>query len=432
MKNKNYNEFVAYLESLQMMPKSMPGLEKIKKALDLTDWYPNINPEKVIVIAGTNGKGTTAAALESMLIGAGFKVGLYTSPHLISTTERIRLNGKIISDDLFLEVGLKLEPLIKKCQLSHFESLTLMAGHIFFQMNDLDFSIFEVGLGGLFDATNAYPHQFSVITKIGLDHQNILGYSLVEIAKNKLGIIHKNNTVFHHQVQPELKSEFNKAIEKSHSTVIPLDKVTSQFHYTNDSEFPVWSVVFNKEVYPINLMGERAVENIQTAMTVFNHIARKFNLNQILVKQAYSKLNHIFWRGRLEKIYITSVNYPVLISGDHNEQGMKSLFSILKFFKTKTFHLIIGFGHDKEMKFLADWIKEFEAETKVQINLHLTRTPFKGRSLSEYPNDLIQLAKIKNENIIQLLNEIVPKKDELVLITGSLYLVGKVLEFEKK
>ena len=189
------------------MPKSMPGLDKIKRALVKTDWYTKVDPKKIVIVAGTNGKGTTSAALESLLLHAGQRVGFYSSPHLVSTTERIRLNGRDISEAEFLNVFHRCETLIKECELSHFEALTLMAGEYFFgAMNTapLDFSILEVGLGGTYDATNAFPHKYVVITKLGLDHVSILGSTIQDIAVNKFGVVSNKSIVVHHVLPAEV------------------------------------------------------------------------------------------------------------------------------------------------------------------------------------------------------------------------------------
>ena len=127
-----YEQVVSELESKTIMPKTMPGLDKIKRALNEKSWYLNLNPKKIITVAGTNGKGTTCAALEALLLTQNKKVGLYTSPHLVTTAERIRINGVNISKDQFAKLYLKNKDLMERYDLSHFECLTLMAGDYFF------------------------------------------------------------------------------------------------------------------------------------------------------------------------------------------------------------------------------------------------------------------------------------------------------------
>lgn len=415
----SYKEVVAYLESLQIMPKTMPGLEKIKAALELTDWYKKIDANKVIVVAGTNGKGTTCAALESLLIEAKQKVGFYSSPHLITTTERIRTNGHQIAQTDFVALFNQCHPLIEKCELSHFEALTLMAGHFFFSgqwSQNLDFIILEVGLGGNYDATNAFPHKYSVITKLGLDHVNILGNDISEIAKNKFGIVANKNIVVHHKLPDEvydLKKSVQKATNsnwvESEKCELIVDKKTTQ---------PRYFLKYNNVKFEINIIGSRAAENVMTALTLF----------QILGFDSatyYCALNNIDWSGRMQKTEWPNLKCPLYLSGDHNLQGIESLIEILNDFKWKTLHLVVGIGVDKDAESMLKKLCEL-----LNIKLYLTETPFKGLKINEYPELYTQLAVGQNSNVIVLLNQIsdLVAADDLVLLTGSLYLVGEVLK----
>ncbi|MEQ1723805.1 MAG: hypothetical protein ABL930_11560, partial [Pseudobdellovibrio sp.] len=249
-----YEQVVNYLEGLQIMPKSMPGLEKIKLALAETDWYADINPNKVVVVSGTNGKGTTCAALESLLLDAKQKVGFYSSPHLVSTTERIRLNGASITESEFLKVFEQCLILIKKFELSHFEALTLMAGHYFFSSQwslRLDFAIFEVGLGGTFDATNAFPHKFCGITKLGLDHVNILGDNIVEIAKNKFGIVSKKSIVVHHKLPIEVIDLKQQVQKITNSNWVEAENFDLEIKA--GTQAPEYFLDYNNRRFPINI-----------------------------------------------------------------------------------------------------------------------------------------------------------------------------------
>lgn len=418
----HYNEAVACLENLQIMPKSMPGLQKIKSALDLTDWYKKIDPNKVVVVSGTNGKGTTCAALERLLIEARQKVGFYSSPHLISTTERIRINGQQLSQTDFVELFNDCLPLIKKCQLTHFEALTLMAGHYFFSSKwnwDLDFVILEVGLGGTFDATNAFPHKYCGITKLGMDHTNILGSDLVEIAKNKFGIVSSKNIVVHHAL-PEEVLELKKSTQKeTNSNWVESEKY--ELTIKNNLPAPRYFLKYNNINFEINLLGARAAENIMTAISLFQVLGFDSDIY-------YKALNSISWPGRMQKTEWPHLKCPLYLSGDHNLQGVESLLEILKDFKWKTLHLIVGIGVDKDAD---QMLKSFCKLNNVK--LYLTETPFKGRKINAYPESYTKMAVEKNADVVALLNVISnhAENDDLVLVTGSLYLVGEVLKYEK-
>ncbi|MEK6627776.1 MAG: Mur ligase family protein [Bdellovibrionota bacterium] len=414
-----YIEVIDYLESLQIMPKTMPGLEKIRTALELTDWYKKIDPSKVIIVAGTNGKGTTCAALESLLIEAKQRVAFYSSPHLVSTTERIRISGRQISQADFIEVFNQCFPLIKKCELSHFEALSLMAGHYFFSAKwaqNLDFVIFEVGLGGIYDATNAFPHKYSVITKLGLDHVNILGNSITEIAKNKFGIVASKNIVVHHPLPIEV-NELKKTVQKSTNSNW-VEAESCDFIIDKKNSIPRYFLKYNNTKFEINIIGKRAAENIMTALTLFQILG--FDSGSF-----YGALNKIDWQGRMQKTVWPNLKCPFYLSGDHNLQGIDSLIEILADFKWKTLHLVVGIGVDKDATQMLKKLSELQ-----NVKLYLTETPFKGLKINEYPEAYSELATNKDVNVINLLNQIsdLASPEDLVLLTGSLYLVGEVLK----
>ena len=397
----------------------MPGLEKIKRALVKTPWYQNLDPQKIIVVAGTNGKGSTCAMLESLLLEADQRVGFYSSPHLISTTERIRFNGAAITEDNFVQVFHECEELIKNCELSHFEALTLMAGQFYFSDNwklQLDYVIFEVGLGGTYDATNAFPHAYSVITTLGLDHTNILGNTLAEVAQNKFGIVQAGNTVIHQPLHPSLKHLKEDVEEETNSQWYEVPEATySVIRHSREPEYRIKTMWGQAN---LALPGERAAQNAMAALYTFE----KLGFSPILYMHALADTN---WPGRMQKTFWPHIAAPVYLSGDHNPDGIKSLLNILNDFSWNNLHIIVGIGIDKNAD---DMLAEL-----VQLkncHLHLTVTPFKGRKLSEYPEKYLAIAKSKNENPIEILNSLKDQttKEDMILITGSLYLVGEFLK----
>ncbi len=388
----NFIEVVQYLENLGIMPKTAIGLHKISDAINLKIWFSRINPKKIITIAGTNGKGTTAAALEALLLNANQKVGLYTSPHLVKTTERIRLNGLDCTEQQFIKTFNENKNLIDLYQLSHFESLTLIAADIFFQM-ELDYVIFEVGLGGSFDATNIFPNHYSVITKLGLDHQNILGDTIEEIAKNKFGIIKKNSVVVHHKL-PEEVLELAQIVK---------NKTNSKWNFANNYEFKT------------NLLGPRSIENINTAITLFETLGFEFKKHQL----ALLKIN---WPGRMQKIVYPNINCDFYLSGDHNLQGIESLLEIINNLDYKNIHFVVGIGAEKD----ADQMLQKLVSVK-NSKLYLTETPFKGLSLADYPEQFLNQAADMNKEVFKLLSSVKAEREDVVVVTGSLYLVGLVL-----
>jgi dihydrofolate synthase / folylpolyglutamate synthase len=411
-----YQSVVADLEALSIMPKTMPGLEKLKSALQHKTWFEDLfkseNSKKIITVAGTNGKGTTCAALQTLLLSASKSVGLYTSPHLISTTERIRKNGEPISETEFIQLYKENKDLIAKYELTHFESLTLMAAEYFFAKNNLDFIIFEVGLGGTYDATNVFPNHYSVITALGMDHQNILGHSVEEIARNKFGIIKPNSKVIHHPLPPEVFAQFAEVLDATKSQSIAAIHGT----ITTEKSFePVWFLQTPWGKTMTNLAGERAAENIMTALTLFEELGFE-------PQDHLHSLEKIPWQGRMQKIKWPHLQAPVYLSGDHNIQGVQSLVQLLQHFEWNTLHLVVGIGQDKDANEMLRLLMSLP-----RAKIYLTQTPFKGRTVMEYPEELRTKASGEDDDPIHLLNSLQAHKNDLIVVTGSLYLVGKIL-----
>lgn len=179
-----------------------PGLGNIKK---LCDFFGNPQDKiKTIHIGGTNGKGSTSNMLASVLQESGYKTGLYNSPHLIDFTERIKINGKNCDKQFVYDFIQKLKHLPEDIRPSFFEFTTIMAFEYFYQQK-VDFAIIEVGLGGRLDSTNIIKPLVSAITNVQLDHQNILGNTIEEIAKEKAGIVKENITIISGDENPVVK-----------------------------------------------------------------------------------------------------------------------------------------------------------------------------------------------------------------------------------
>jgi len=413
---KEFDIIVQKLEALSIMPKEMPGIEKITRALNDTNWFSKIDPSKVIVVAGTNGKGSTCAILESLLCSARKNVGFYSSPHLVDTTERIRVNQRQISKVNFVELYQQNQKRIEKFELTHFEALTVMAADYFFSNTwdqNLDYVIFEVGLGGTFDATNAIPHATSVITALSLDHTNILGHDLISIAKNKFGIVSDGNKVIHHPLPTELNSLVCEVRQQTQSTWLPGAEVSLM-----KSSGPQYFLQTPWGMAEMNLMGERAAMNASTALAVFASLG--FDPGAYL-----SALNQVNWKGRMQKIEWPSMKAPVYVSGDHNPQGIESLLDLLNDFSWNQIHVVVGIGKDKAVDSMLRELLQLK-----NIKLYLTETPFKGLALAEYPQEIKMRATESHHDVGVLLDRIAQQahSQDLVLVTGSLYLVGEILK----
>lgn len=408
----NYQETVQKIEALGIMPDRPPSLDVVKNALKRFRF--SIPEEQIIVVAGTNGKGTVCASLESLLLSAKKTVGTYTSPHLIETTERFRFNGLDISQELFCQAYQAIIEVAPDLILTHFEILTLMAVWIFFSGETnpaVDYGIFEVGLGGTWDATNAIPHRHCIITSLGYDHQNLLGNTLTEIAANKFGIVTHQANVVYSPLPPEIRA-LAQAIQtqtQSHWT----ESVAFDFRVERKDREPSFILNTAWGSTQLSLPGSRAAQNSATALTAFQTLG--FNPELHL-----SALSQVRWPGRMEKIHLPEFSCPVYLSGDHNPAGAQSLLDLLSAYPRKHLYMLIGIGKDKDADQICSLFYSLPS-----ASFFLTETPFKGRKLESYGHWL-EKSQGSHSDPFEALKLIQNKADpqDLVVITGSLYLVG--------
>lgn len=407
-----------------LIPKSPPSLDRTRGAFSNLP-IKKLCSQKNILVAGTNGKGTTAKTLQTLLTENGKSVGLFTSPYLISICENIQINGEPISEYLFVECFHHIADLHKKWNLSYFETMTLMASYLFFTdrlLPPVEYAIFEVGMGGLWDATNVVPHSISIITQIGYDHQHLLGHTLEDIAKNKLGIVHKNN---HHVIG---SSSFDKNLQLHRLKQQTLqDTKATWYHpdlYTYHTETihgrPRGFISIYNQKQEMNLLGQRAAENSAMALKCYEVLG--FN-----PKQALKSLKKVKWEGRMHREYLSFCKCPVYFSGDHNQQGIKSLIAILNDLSYQNIYFLAGIGQMKNPKdILSDLLNIKNSKT------YLTTAQFKGRTQKDYTHWLDQVdGYIKNP--IKALHQVCRQcqKDDLMVVTGSLYLIGELMAYTR-
>jgi len=352
------------------------------------------NPEKdlkVIHIAGTNGKGSVCAMLSSILKEANYKVGMYTSPHLKDFRERFLINNKKVSKQEITRQFEKIKPHIT--DQTFFEVVTAMA-FLYFKEKKVDYLICEVGLGGRLDATNVVNPIISVITNIGLEHQEYLGETIEEIAYEKAGIIKEKIPAI-----TGTKGVALKVIKK-----VAKEKQAILHH---DGR-PIKAL--------LKLRGEFQLKNASLALETIKLLNKYHNLkiDKNAIKRGF--LNTI-WHGRLEFL-----SENVLVDCAHNLDAIKALKKELKQIKNKNIYLIIGILKDKDHKKI---LKEL--------------TPLAKRTIITRPNipraqDPKILAKqVKDPIIIEDTKKALDqakkmaKKDDLILITGSIYVVGEAI-----
>jgi len=375
---------------------------------------------KVIHVAGTNGKGSTANYIKTILEKAGYNVGLFTSPHLIEYNERIYFNGRYATDE---EIELCKQEILKKCKnvndISFFEATTLIAIMLFsnyFNNKDfkpLDYFIFEVGLGGRLDATNIFLHPLaSVITSISFDHMNFLGYSLDKIAYEKSGIIKEKTPVFTSNTNQEVIDVLQEVADQKHTHLYRLGR-----DFQLDSNLTP------------SLQGKHQIYNATLAKEVCKYIG----IDEKYIKEG---IKNTEWKGRLQEIKLKNINNndlnikQIYLDGAHNEDGIKVLCDFIKSKKDINTN-IIGIYSVLKRKDYKNFFKFFKDNVFDKMLFY---------KVPEDVNDFVdckELEEIAKENNISScsildfneLNKYVSKqKENIIFIFGSLYFVGFVLE----
>lgn len=427
----NYKQAMDYIKEVGNFGSSY-GLERTERILEILG-----NPHKKIKcihIAGTNGKGSTTSIINSILIEEGFKVGMYTSPFLEEFEERIQINKENIKkEDLATSVEIVKEAVDKVIEegYSHpteFEIITCVMFEYFYK-NKVDYAVIEVGLGGRLDSTNVVSPILTVITSIGLDHTNLLGNTIEEIAKEKGGIIKKNVPLILYPQKESVEKEILKIAKEKNSKVYIVNEKNSKLININKEKFyQNIEVKGLNKVYKLKLrlLGEHQVLNCNVAINAVEVLSKieGFNINNIEKGVFNAK-----WIGRLE---VLRENPLIVIDGAHNIQGIKMLKkNILEYFDYDDMYLLIGILSDKQVD---DMIKEIVPLSKKVIAL----TPHSDRA--ELASELREHIERVNKNVLSFedykegLDEILKdaKENDLILVTGSLYMIGDMRKIINK
>ena len=428
-KFENYNQCIKFLFGLERAGVKY-NLKNISSLLSSLG-----SPEKKfksIHIAGTNGKGSVSCAVNSILIEKGFRTGLYTSPHIKNFRERILVNGKFISKKFILNFVNKMYSEIIKTGPSFFEITTALAFE-YFRFKKTDYAVIETGLGGRLDATNVIIPEVSAITTISIDHTEFLGKSIEDISAEKAGIIKKNIPVVIGNVTEVSKKVFNKFSEEKNSEI-----KYSEDHYKvnilksteTGFTFDVKSKLRNYKNLFIPVAGRYQTYNIRTCITILDTLCEKENIkiNEKEIRAGYKnlKVNSKFF-GRFE---LVSKNPKIVIDVSHNLQGIENIKENLKNFKYKNIIIIFGMMNDKQYK---ESISElFKLNAKYLI---FTKPKYKR---SADPQDLLDSVPHKKSGFVTKKNvreandfyKTVYSKDDILLVTGSFFLVSDFLKLK--
>ena len=401
------------LDSLGMFSIT-PGLEAVK-ALAEAAGNPHQNL-RFIHIAGTNGKGSTGAMLESAFRHAGYRTGFYTSPHLIDLRERFRIDGKMISVDEMDRAAAEIAARATGLKYSYFEFCTVLAAWLF-AAKKCDIVIWETGMGGRLDATNIVTPAVSIITGIALDHENYLGHDLAAIAAEKAGIIKPGVPVFTGYLPPEAAE---KTAEYARSINAPLVSAPPEIPEISRIGRNPHSVSFfydGREI-TLSLPGRMQRKNAMTVVNVLKYFsaADGVDLDKLL-----AGLAHTVWPGRMQ-----FVRDDLIVDGGHNPDGVETLITSLKeLCPDSKVSVIYGAFADKAVKdCLALWSSCAE-------KIFFVPVPAAGRpgaSPQQLQDLWREISAVPSEcftDVTQALRA--AKEEKLTVVSGSLYLAGEVL-----
>ena len=398
-----------------------------------------------VLIAGTNGKGSTAATLASILQAASYRVGLYTSPHLLRVNERIRLSGRPIPDDVFAAAYERVTDaatkLVAVSALPHlpsfFETVTAMAFD-FFSSSSVDIAVLEVGLGGRLDATNVVDPILSVITDIDLDHQRYLGDTLAAIAREKAGIFRPQVTAITLPQHPEV----NRVLEECMSL---LDSRGSSAARNLPSSYPEssaldctslaatrfsLSVLGNKVEIVSPLLGRHQLRNLALAITAAEELAGQgFRVTPECIE---SGIRNTFWPCRFQRLAATAHRPEIILDGAHNPAGALALRSALKeLMGERPLVLLFGVMADKDVGQIARILwPQMSALVLASVANHQ-----RASSTSElaYLANSMGLKYSVSQSVQEGVELAISRARQLgsgaaVVIAGSIYLAGEAIE----
>ncbi len=430
-KLKNYNETINYLYGLRKHGIKL-GLDNIKGLMGILG-----GPHKsfhCIHIAGTNGKGSTATAIASILAESGLRTGLFTSPHLVSFTERIRINGEPITESEVIDLAAGIRRLIRKTGLNptFFEFVTAMAFYYFAERN-VDWAVIETGMGGRLDATNIVHPDLTVITNISLDHSEFLGDKISDITYEKAGIIKPGVPLITASQIPDVVSRLSGIAEKQNAEIhiynkdfsgspVGMDERETTLDYAGYGKY---------ENLRAPLPGEYQLFNICTAIRACEILRQR----EVPVSDASIRagLHNIRLEGRLERV---SDDPPIILDSAHNPEAAGYLaLSVKRLFADKKIILVAGIMDDKDIHgILNPLVKISESVILTRASHDRAASPEKMEeimaAIQDGKSDKRPLKVQKTGTVSQAINlaiSICPE-DGIILVAGSFYTSGEVKE----
>ena len=362
------------------------------------------NDFKSVHIAGTNGKGSTSHMMASVFQEAGYKVGLYTSPHLKDFRERIKINGKLISKENVVHFIEKHQSFFLKNKLSFFE-MTVGMAFDFFKNEKVDIAIIEVGLGGRLDSTNVIKPEIAVITNIGLDHTRFLGETIKEIALEKAGVIKTETPVVIGEYKEETKAVFLKKSKQEQSPIV----------FAEDISTPKLE---------LDLLGDYQLKNSQTAYTAFSVLKQMgWNISKETIQTGLKKV--IVNTGLIGRWQILNHSPKIICDTAHNRDGLTFVMKQLGAISCDQLHIVLGFVDDKNLDIILPLFPKNATYyfCKPNVDRGLDEDKLKQKA-SQYTL-LGQSYSSVNEAYKKSLK--VATKNDVIFVGGSTFVVAEVL-----
>jgi dihydrofolate synthase / folylpolyglutamate synthase len=429
-----FAEALSYLDRF-INYERQPGVSYTRESFDLKGFERFLarldEPQrrlKTVVVAGTKGKGSTAALIASMAQAAGMKVGLYTSPHLCSIRERIRVDGVMVSEEDFAALVSELMPHIEAAGMAgvrryrtFFEILTAMA-LVHFQHIEVDLAVLEVGLGGRLDATNVATPLVSVITSISLDHIEVLGDTIPKIAREKAGIIKPHGLAVVAPQRPEALSVIREVCVAQHAR---LHDVATEWDWQplsyswQGSVFDLHGVARSYPMLELPLAGPHQVLNTATAVATAEQLqAQGLPISVDAIRQGVKQVQ---WEGRLE----TVSRHPwIVLDGAHNRDSARCLReAVMTCFRYQRLILVLGISANKNLEGIIEELTPMASMTvATRAMVPRAAPPQRVAALAAKWSEHIIAEEDTHRALAQAIAETQP--DDLLLVTGSLYLVG--------
>lgn len=413
----NAEELIAWIEAQKRLtPKA--SLDRFRNICALFG-----SPEKnlkYIHVGGTNGKGSTVSYVKTILREAGYNVATYTSPYVVKFNERIAYNDEFISDEDLLEIGnyiISKYPLLEKAGLerpSFFEFVTLAAFIYFSKIENLDFVVLEVGLGGLLDSTNIIDPLVTVITNVSYDHMNVLGNTLPEIAMNKLGIVKPGIPLIASRI-PEVESLYREVCEKREAPLVFVEE-----EQIKNIRVSLEDTVFDYKEFKdvkLSLLGRHQAQNAALAIEVIRVLQKRYPITR---ENIYQGLYKTKWPGRLQ---VLSRNPYILLDGAHNLGGITCLTEFLREVKGDRFlRVVFAVSHDKAKDKMLPILEEVANEMVFsRYSYKRSDDAYKLFELSKHPRKRVE------EDLDLLLKEAKADEKMMTVFCGSLYFVSDIL-----